>query len=92
MAQLRHRSRFAQKAIRDVGISRKFRPDDLDCNRAFETKMRGKINRAHAAGPDLAFYSESASDKLGDIHTDLPSGQKVEAVFGFDQWLGEEAQ
>jgi len=24
--------------------------------------VRGQVNRAHAAGPDFAFYSESASD------------------------------
>jgi len=68
MPQFRHRARFTQEAIGHVGVGRKFRPDDLDCNRAFEIEVRGKVNRSHAAGPDFAFYSESASYKLGDIH------------------------
>jgi len=74
MAQLRHRSRFAEEAIGDVGVRRKLGPDDLDCDRAFQIEVRGKVNSAHAAGPDLPLYSEPASDKLGDIHIDLPSG------------------
>ena len=68
MAQLRHRSRFAQKSIGDVGIAGKLASDDLDRDRTFEIEVRGKVDSAHAAGPDFAFYSESASDKLGDIH------------------------
>ena len=84
MAQLRHRARFAQETIGDVGITGKFAPDDLDGDRTFETEVRGKVNRSHAAGPDFAFYSESASDKLGDIHIDLPSGKRSQrsSVFG----------
>jgi hypothetical protein len=68
MAQLGHRARFAQESVGDVGITGKFASDDLDGYRTFETEMSGKVNRSHAAGPDFAFYSESASDKLGDIH------------------------
>jgi hypothetical protein len=68
MAQLGHRSRFAKKTIGDVGIGRALTLDDLYCDRTFETEVRGKIDRAHTAGPEFAFYSEPASDKLGDIH------------------------
>jgi len=68
MAEFGHRPRFAQEAIRDVGVSRELGPDDLDCDGAFEIQMGREVNSAHAAGPDWAFYSESASDKLGDIH------------------------
>ena len=68
MAQLGHRARFAQKSLGDIGITGEFASDDLDGNRTFEIEMRGKVNRSHAAGPDFALYSESASDKLGDIH------------------------
>ena len=35
---------------------------------SYEAEMRGKVDSSHAAGPDLMFDSESASDKLGDIH------------------------
>jgi hypothetical protein len=68
MAQLRHRPRFAQETIGDVCITGELATNDLDGDRTFETEMRGKVNGTHAAGPDFAFYSESASDKLGDIH------------------------
>jgi hypothetical protein len=68
MAQLRHRSRFAQKTIGDVRITSELASNDLYGNRTFQTEVRSKVNRAHAAGPDFTFYSESASDKLGDIH------------------------
>jgi hypothetical protein len=68
MAQLRHRARFAHEAVSDVGITGKLTSDDLDGDRTFEIEMRGKVNRSHASGPDFAFYSESAGDKLGDIH------------------------
>jgi hypothetical protein len=68
MAQLGHRSRFAQKPIGDVCISGELASNDLDGDRTFETEMRGKVNGTHAAGSDFTFYSESASDKLGDIH------------------------
>src|SRR4051794_29411776 len=64
MAQLRHRSRFAQETIGDIGVRRKLGPDDFDCDGAFKIEVRGKVNSAHAAGPDFALYSESASDKL----------------------------
>jgi hypothetical protein len=74
MAQLCHRARFAKKATGDVGVSSELGSDDLDCNRAFQIQVGGKVNGTHAAGPDFPFYSESASDKLGDIHIDLPSG------------------
>src|SRR6185369_993339 len=68
MVQLGHRSRFAQKTIGDVCITGKLAANDLYSNRTFEAEVRGEINRAHAAGPDFTFYSEPASDKLGDIH------------------------
>src|SRR5689334_3905370 len=68
MTQLRHRARFAQEPVSDVGIAGKLAFDDLDCYRPFETKVRGKINRAHAAGADFTLDSEPAGDKLGDIH------------------------
>jgi hypothetical protein len=68
MAQLRHRARFAQEAIGDVGVTGEFASDYFDGNRTFKIEVSGKVNRSHAAGPDFAFYSESASDKLGDIH------------------------
>jgi hypothetical protein len=68
MAQLGHRPRFAQKTIGDVCITGELAANDLDGNRTFETEVRGKVNGAHAAGPDFTLYSESASDKLGDIH------------------------
>src|SRR6185503_4421701 len=87
MAQLRHRARFAQETIGHVGVSREFRSDDLDCDRAFEVQVGGKVNSAHAAGPDFAFYSESASDKLGDIHIDLPSGKRSKSA-SFWTWAG----
>jgi hypothetical protein len=55
--------------------------------------MRGKVNRAHAAGPDFTFYSESASDKLGDIHIDLPSGLKrSQRKLAFGRGWGKEAR
>src|SRR5215213_2869873 len=88
MAQLRHRSRFAQKAIGDVSVSREFRSDDLDCDGAFEIQMGGKVNSAHAAGPNLAFYSESASDKLGDIHMTFLR-VKGRNAFGFGMVRGK---
>src|SRR6202008_514032 len=68
MAQLGHRSRFAQESIGYVSVAGEFTSDDLDRNRAFEIEMRGKVNRTHATGSNLALYSESAGDKLGDIH------------------------
>jgi hypothetical protein len=68
MAQLGHRSRFAQKTIGNVCIAGEFAANDLNGDRTFETEVRGKVNGTHAAGPDFTFYSESASDKLGDIH------------------------
>jgi hypothetical protein len=68
VAQLRHRSRFAQKTIGDVRITGELASNDLYGNRAFETEVRSKVNRAHATGPDFTLYSESAGDKLGDIH------------------------
>jgi hypothetical protein len=68
MAQLGHRPRFAQKTIGDVCITGELASNDLDSDRTFETEMGGKVNGTHAAGPDFTFYSEPASDKLGDIH------------------------
>jgi hypothetical protein len=68
MAQLRHRSSFTQETIGNVCIARELATNDLDGDGSFETKVRGKVNSAHAAGPDFAFYSESAGDELGDIH------------------------
>src|SRR5262245_1227411 len=52
MAQPGHRARFAQESIGDVGIARKLTPDDLDCDGAFQTKVGGEVNSAHAACPD----------------------------------------
>src|SRR5215213_3769895 len=83
MTQLGHRSRFAEKTIVDVGIGRALALDDLYCDGAFELEVRGKIDCAHPAGPDFAFYSEPASDKLGDIHMDLPSGKRPGATSVF---------
>jgi hypothetical protein len=68
MVQLGHRSRFAQKTIGYVCITGELAANDLDGDGTFETEVRGQVNRAHAAGSDFTFYSESASDKLGDIH------------------------
>jgi hypothetical protein len=68
MAQLRHRSRCAKKTIRNIGVSGKLRFDDLHCDRTLEIQVGGKVNSAHAAFADFAFYPESAGDKLGDIH------------------------
>jgi hypothetical protein len=68
MAQLRHRSRFAQKSIGYVSVAGKLAFDDFDGYRPFETEVRGKIDSAHAAGPDFAFDPEPSGDKLGDIH------------------------
>src|SRR5689334_4932725 len=68
MAQLGHRSRFAQKSIGNVGVAGEFTPDDLDRDRTLEIEMRGKVNSSHATCSNLALYSESAGDKLGDIH------------------------
>src|SRR5829696_4645367 len=65
VAKFRHRPRLAKKAVSDVRITRKFAFDDLYCDWPFESEMGGKVNSAHAAGPDFTFYSESASDKLG---------------------------
>src|SRR6185437_274375 len=62
MTQLRHRARFAQETIGDVGVSREFGSDDFYGDGALEVQVRGQVNRAHAAGPYFAFYSESASD------------------------------
>src|SRR6185295_1249423 len=67
MAQLGHRSRFAQESIGDVGVAGEFTSDDLDRDRTLEIEMRGKVNRTHATRSDFALYSESAGDKLGDI-------------------------
>jgi hypothetical protein len=83
MPQLCHRLRLAQKTIGNVCIAGKLTPDDLDSNGAFETEVRGKENGAHAAGPDFTFYLEPASDNLGDIHIDLPSGKRSQRSFGF---------
>src|SRR5688572_1716945 len=74
MVQLRHRARFAQKTICNVGVAGKFALDDLDCYGPIESEVGGEVNSSHAAGPDFAFNPESSSDKLGDIHRDLPSG------------------
>src|SRR5215213_678841 len=90
MAQLGHRSGFAEKTIGDVGITGALTLDDLYCDGTFEIEVRGKVNRAHAAGPEFAFYSEPASDELGDIHRDLPSGKRPGATSGFNLGLGEE--
>src|SRR6185295_3545403 len=72
MMQLRHRPRFAQETIGNVGVAGEFAFDDLDCYGAFESEVGGKVNGAHAAGPNFTFNPESASDELGDIHIDLP--------------------
>jgi hypothetical protein len=74
MAQLCHRSRFAQETIGNVFITRDLTADDLDCDTSFETEMGRKVNSAHAAGSDFAFNLEPASDNLRDNHIDLPSG------------------
>jgi hypothetical protein len=68
MAQLGHRARFAQKPVCDVSIANELTSDDLDRYWSIETKVGGKVNSTHAAGPDFAFDPEPASDKLGDIH------------------------
>ena len=44
MAQLGHRSRFAQESIGDVGIAGEFTPDDLDRDRTLQIEMRGKVD------------------------------------------------
>ena len=77
VAQLRHRARFAQEAIGDVGVTGKLTFDDLDCYRTFETQMRGEIDSAHATGPDFAFDPKSTGDKLGDIHMRPSFGLKA---------------
>ena len=93
MAQLGHRSRFAKETFGDVSVSRKLRFDDLDCDRSFEIQVGGKVNSTHAAGPEFAFYSEPASDKLGDIHIRPSFGLKGRnAEFGFWTGLGEETR
>src|SRR5258705_6442796 len=72
MSELRHRSCFAQKTIRDVAIRGKFRFDDLDSNRSFESEMRSEIDSSHPASADFAFDFEPATDELRHIHNDLP--------------------
>src|ERR1700741_48201 len=59
MAQLGHRSRFAQESFGNVGVAREFTSDDLDRDRTLQIEMRGKVDCTHATGSDLAFYSES---------------------------------
>src|SRR5215211_7424301 len=76
MAQLGHRSRFAEKTVGNISIGRELTSDNFDGDWSLESEMGGKVDSSHAAGPDFAFYSESTSDKLGDIHADLPSGLK----------------
>jgi hypothetical protein len=68
MAELRHRSRFAQKSFGHVGVAGEFTLDDFDCYRSVETQVSGEVDSAHAAGPDFALDPEPAGDKLGDIH------------------------
>jgi hypothetical protein len=69
MAQLGHRSRFAEKTFRNVGIGGELTSDDFDGDWSLESEVSGKVDSSHAARPDFAFYSESTSDKLGDIHS-----------------------
>jgi hypothetical protein len=88
MAQLGHRSRFAQESFGDVGVAREFTPDDLDRDRTFEIEVCGKVNRAHATRPDFALYPESAGDKLGDIHLRPSFGLKGRSALLFLEWFG----
>src|ERR1044072_4999934 len=88
MAQLGHRSRFAQESIGNVGVAGEFTSDDLNRDRTLEIEMRGKVNRAHATGSNLAFYSESAGDKLGDIHLRPSFGLKGRSPLLFLSGLG----
>jgi hypothetical protein len=74
MAQLGHRSRFTQKSIGNVGVAGEFTSDYFDRDRTLKIEMGGKVDSAHAPGSDFAFYSESAGDKLGDIHMRPSSG------------------
>ena len=77
VTQFRHRARFAQEAIGNVGVTGKLAFDDLDRDGTFETEMRGEIDSAHATGPDLTFNPEPAGDKLGDIHIGPSFGLKA---------------
>src|ERR1041384_149530 len=92
MAQLGHRSRFAKESIGDVSIAGEFTPDDLDRDRTFEIEVRGKVNSSHATGSNLALYSESAGDKLGDIHLRPSFGLKGRSpLLGFEWFRGRDA-
>jgi hypothetical protein len=77
VAQLRHRARFAQETIGDVGIAGKLALDDLDGYWTLEAKMCREIDRAHPTGPNFSFDPEPAGDKLGDIHTRPSFGLKA---------------
>jgi hypothetical protein len=68
MMQLRHRPRFAQKSIGNVGVAGELALDDLYSYRSFQTEVCGEIDRTHPTGSDLSFDPEPAGDKLGDIH------------------------
>jgi hypothetical protein len=68
MMQLRHRARFAQKSIGNVGVAGELALDDFYGYWSFQTEVCGEIDRTHPTGSDLSFDPEPAGDKLGDIH------------------------
>jgi hypothetical protein len=74
MTQFCHGARFAQEAISDITVTGELSLDNFDCDGPVETEVSGEIDRTHSTGPDLAFDPKPASDELGDIHGDLPSG------------------
>jgi hypothetical protein len=69
VAKLRHGSCFTQKPLGDVAVRSELAFDDFYGDWTFQSKVRSKVDRAHATGADFTFNPESTGYELRDIHT-----------------------